>query len=274
MPESQKHGLVWESYMMKHVFLLSDSVLKKKKYTDPHDVSAKYNRFNKNETCSIKCTGSNIICCSDPFRVIKYDNNKKHTMMIICYNQENNWKVVKNVYELDMNIIIRLLRNININKLNSLNELLKSIPKNTRPSPEIKKRYKELSKNLSTNLITINPKVDSKKQRRIQFSFKLNQFKSLFPSYVMDENTSPVFRGIKIIDKIYSPKRIRNNKIKSPIKILKSYKKDKLINICNCNHISILKENSKKKKKELVDDIVRDLCTKFLDDIYKSIKYI
>jgi len=58
--------------------------------------------------------------------------------------------------------------------------------------------------------INISPKVDSKKQRRVQCSIpKVDQILSLFPDIIVSRTTDPIIRGITITSIINSARRIR-----------------------------------------------------------------
>ena len=88
--------------------------------------------------------------------------------------------------------------------------LVKSIPsgKNTNKTYLINK--KELQQKHQMNL-SINPKVDSKSQRRVQCKIPLKLFEQ-YPEYILYRNTEAIVRGVEITKTIQSSPRKRSKK--------------------------------------------------------------
>ena len=142
----------------------------------------KKNKFNENENCSVKTTGSGTICCGDILRFYHYDFTEKNTIIIVHYKQTATEKIVEKIYELDYNADCHKLLFGDLPKevLEKYVKNVKSIPKHIKDkqAKEIFS-YLDEKKNLKEKykyLIIINPKVDSS-QSRVQCSISKNIFK-------------------------------------------------------------------------------------------------
>ena len=98
--QSQNHGFIFENSIRKNVFNLPIE----SNNTDIHDIPKEKNKFNSNENCSIKTTGSDKIFCSDILRFFNYDFNEKNTIIVIAYKQTDTHKIIENIYEIDYKI--------------------------------------------------------------------------------------------------------------------------------------------------------------------------
>ena len=214
--QSQKHGFTFENSTRETIFDLPVE----KNNTDKHDIPKEKNKYNKNENCSIKTTGSKTICCSDILRFYNYNFSEQNTIIVIKYKQTQTEKIVENIYEIDYNRECHKLLFGNLPKeiIQKYVENVKSIPRHIK-GDEAKKIFnyldekKELKKKY-TNIIQINPKVDSS-QSRVQCSipnFEENLKK--FIKYKSTIDKPNLLRGKQIINKIESNKRTRNIKIK------------------------------------------------------------
>ena len=214
--QSQKHGFTFENSTRETIFDLPVE----KNNTDKHDIPKEKNKYNNNENCSIKTTGSKTICCSDILRFYNYNFSEQNTIIVIKYKQTQTEKIVENIYEIDYNRECHKLLFGNLPKeiIQKYVENVKSIPRHIK-GDEAKKIFnyldekKELKKKY-TNIIQINPKVDSS-QSRVQCSipnFEENLKK--FIKYKSTIDKPNLLRGKQIINKIESNKRTRNIKIK------------------------------------------------------------
>ena len=214
--QSQKHGFTFENSTREQIFDLPNE----KNNTDKHDIPKHKNKYNKNENCSIKTTGSETICCSDILRFYDYDFNENNTIIVIKYKQTETEKIVQSIYEIDYNIECHkvLFGNLPKEVIEKYVENVKSIPRHIK-GDEAKKIFnyleekKELKKKY-TNIIQINPKVDSS-QSRVQCS--IPNFEETLKDFIKYKSTSDksnFIRGKQIIHKIESNKRTRHNKTK------------------------------------------------------------
>ena len=214
--QSQKHGFTFENSTREQIFDLPIE----KNNTDKHDIPKHKNKYNKNENCSIKTTGSATICCSDILRFYNYDFNENNTIIVIKYKQTETEKIVQSIYEIDYNIECHklLFGNLPREVIEKYVENVKSIPKHIK-GDEAKKIFnyidekKELKKKYR-NIIQINPKVDSS-QSRVQCSIpNFEENLKEFIKYKSSSDKPNFIRGKQIIHKIESNKRTRHIKTK------------------------------------------------------------
>ena len=216
--ESQGHGKAFEIEIQKSIFGLSDETIKSYKSNAKYDISVKDNKYINNENISnnnisIKTSGSNSINCGDIHRFL---NSSDLTMFIIKYEQCGDYKIAKKTIIIKHDDIMNKLKNdieINnvnyeewINKVTELTENVKNIP--IGPVSKNDKVYNKSAKNLSRNLdFSINCKVDSDKQRRVQCTIPISKYTHL--------DSYEEFDGAMLYDKEYnkmilSPPRKRN----------------------------------------------------------------
>lgn len=212
--QSQKHGFDFENDVRNKVFGLEE----KNNNTDVHDIDKKYNKFNSDENISIKTTQSNVIYCGDILRFYNYDFNEKNTIIIIVYQQKDKIKEIKNIYEVNYTKELHkiLFGNCPLDELLMYVKFIKSIPSG-KIDKEIKTQYKIMKKNIQNNFnmkIQINPKVDSKNQRRVQCS--IPNFDILLQNFITYKscNENPnIIRNVIINKSINSQERVRNQSI-------------------------------------------------------------
>jgi len=213
---NQSHGIFWENEIKNKVFQLPINKNDNRKY----DIEAHENIFNQNENISIKTSGKNKIDCGDIIRFYDDSNfNQKYTIIVILYKQNDLHKEFKKIIEINYDIIMRnfLFGTISNNDINQYVSLVKNIPHGN-ISNSIKLEYLSKKKNLQIEhqmFIKISPKVDSNKQRRVQCSINnLDELLLKFPQNIIYMSESPIVRNINITEKIYSPPRLRNPKVK------------------------------------------------------------
>lgn len=213
--QSQMHGFTFENSIRSKIFNLP----KENNSVYIHDIHHSKNILNMNENVSIKTTGSNTICCGDILRFYDYDFLKTNTIIVIKYDQVSNEKIIKNIYEIDYNKECHklLFGELTYNKIKDYDLYIKNIPKG-KVSYNEKNKYLKYKKELEKDnncLIKINPKVDSKYQRRVQCSisnFEDNLYN--FIKYKSPFETPNIIRGNMIELSIKSHKRVRNSKTK------------------------------------------------------------
>lgn len=209
--QSQAHGLFWDSEIREKVFGLDKCINDTTKY----DICCEQNKFDCNENISIKVSGNNNIDCGDILRFYDIDTEKKTTIILIRYKQINTIKEITEILEIDYNENLRkiLFGTIPRKVLEGYVNYIKSIEPGE-VSKEIKKKYKDCKIKMQTEFdmnINISPKVDSKRQRRVQCSIpKINELFTAHPQFIISRNNESLVRGIKIINCIESGPRIRN----------------------------------------------------------------
>jgi hypothetical protein len=174
------------------------------KYNDVsvHDISKEENALDSTETQSIKTSCGKQIDCGDVLRLFDYDYKEKHTMIVFCYNQENSKRVIKRIFELNMNEEFKkiLFGTRTREQIETLDKYVKSIPKNGKTKIH-SSTYKQMAKDLrekSNGWISYAPKVDSKSQRRLQCSIrKLDEFIEKNKSIVLSDTNTCILRSIE-----------------------------------------------------------------------------
>jgi hypothetical protein len=212
--QSQAHGFIWENEIRVKVFDLPPCSNDTKK----DDIPSDKNKFDTNETISVKTAGGNSIDCGDILRFYDCDFTKKNTIILLKYTQKNDdVKALKEILELNYTKEIHsiLFGTIKREILEEYVQQIKAIPKGN-VSPEINKEYLEkkafLQKEYSMR-IAISPKVDSETQRRVQCSLtRLDKFIKTYPQFILSRTNEPVLRGCTIEKEIESGRRKRNKK--------------------------------------------------------------
>lgn len=212
MPQSQRHGFIFENFIRTMIFLLGEVL----NDTNTHDIPRSQNRFNPNENISIKCSGGNKIECGDIRRFHGYDFTEKNTIIFIQWEQNTaTTKIIKRICEIDYNRALHthLFGTITSEEIEEYDSFIKSIP----PGREAQKQYKvereEKKRELQEihhMMATISPKVDSGKQRRVQCGFYIDRIPEEFITYKSPEETPNLLRGIEIPLTIESTRRQRN----------------------------------------------------------------
>lgn len=217
LTQSQAHGFRWENEIKEKVFGLGIE----KNNTDKHDICCSNNKYNPNETISIKTTGNTSIDCGDILRFYDYDFSKKHTICCVEYKQVTvDTKRISRIYEIDYSQEMRdmLFGSIPKEELIHYRDNVKKIPNNIK-GKEAKEifNYLEEKKRLQKKYnmkIRISPKVDSK-QSRVQCRIpKFNNNLKDYITYKSCKDKVNILRGVEIVLEIFSTRRIRNKKLK------------------------------------------------------------
>tara|TARA_B100001142_G_C14267543_1_gene629556 strand:- start:608 stop:1393 length:786 start_codon:yes stop_codon:yes gene_type:complete len=249
----QRHGYDREQEIREDVFKKPPA---KKQDTDKYDV----NLPNDKTYISIKTTINNTVGCADILRIFDYKNDlvKGFTivMIIVKQIQEGDYKQISDVIEIlfTKEFHSYLFGNITRDKLKEYVDYIHSIPSGReaqeKTANERKKRKLALQNKYKLGL-TINPKVDSKTQRRTQGSFSLLKAKPYitYQSSIHSDSKKPnICRDVELSLRIYSPPR---NK-KDPTKMLNK-KIASFVKWCKENKINY-------------DDMVKKIQSQWLED--------
>ena len=208
--ESQAHGLIFEDYVKKHIYGCTENV----PYTNEIDIPSNSNNLSVN--ISIKTTGNeNLVCLADAKNFYDKLQEEPLYMCVIVYEQKENSKILKKIIEIDLSNSKKILfGSLTRTQIEELDKLIKCIPKG-KVSTTDRKKIHDLKKELNkfSGYVCLNPKVDSKGQRRLQCSF--NKFKKFIqenPQMINLESNNGKFRGGEIPEEIVSPPRKRNTK--------------------------------------------------------------
>lgn len=176
MAEVQAHGNAYEDYKIYNLTGLSKKEydkLKKNGYTSPFDL---VKDLKVDFDGAIKTTGNNTICCSDIQRMYGHGD---YTLIVGVYNQVDNKKVFHTEYQffIKKEDFDKLWGNTSVEKLNEYVNKVKSIKHGKEAQEEYQKvaDFWKLDVKDDNALFVINPKVDSKKQRRVQCSLHIDK---------------------------------------------------------------------------------------------------
>ena len=208
--QSQSHGLFWDSEIRQRVFGLPECKNDTKKF----DICCDENKLNSNENISIKTSGNSNIDCGDILRFYDRDN-ADITMIVIRYDQNTSHKTISEIVELNYNEELRdiLFGSVTRDILEEYVKFVRDIHVG-KVSKEIKNEYIKMKNEIQKNYnmkINISPKVDSKKQRRVQCSIpKMESLFKDYPQFVLSRTKENIVRGVNITQEIKSTRRIRN----------------------------------------------------------------
>lgn len=177
--ENQSHGKLFEIYI-RDLFLNGKD--DGSKPLDAFDIKA------CKETCgvpvSIKMTKSETICLADAQRAFSIDHSFK--MIVGAYRQEGDEKCVWQIYEFNITADewSILKGNLDLELIANFNQKIKSYPigkhsEGRKYSRDFKKKMNEKY----NSFLKINPKIDSKNQRRLQCSITLSDLKSVVKNW-------------------------------------------------------------------------------------------
>ena len=176
MAEVQAHGNKYEDYKIRQLTGLSKKEydkLKKKGYTSPFDL---VKGLKVDFDGAIKTTGNNTVCCSDIQRMYGHGD---YALIVGAYNQVDNKKVFHTEYQffIKKEDFDKLWGNTSVEKLNEYVNKVKSV----KHGKEAQEEYQKVAESWKLDfkddnaLFVINPKVDSKKQRRVQCSLHIDK---------------------------------------------------------------------------------------------------
>ncbi len=213
MPASQLAGFIRENEIRVRVFRLP----RETNHTGTHDIACSDNRFDPTENVSVKTTVSRTLCCGDLLRFFDYDfGRSRNTIICIQHKQVGEFKVAVEACEIRYTKAMHqyLFGTVTRGELEAYVRLVKTIP-HGRCDAATRTTYKAEAKRLKDlhrMEITLNPKVNSSSQRRVQCTItRYNVRLSSFISQTMLPKglKGPRIRTQRIARIIHSPKRVR-----------------------------------------------------------------
>ena len=215
--EVQKHGFIWENEIIQNVFHVSREEVKKvTTYTGKFDLPAVLNHIDGCDV-SIKTTGSpNTVDMADAFRF--YDSicsGKMLHLIVLIYKQDKTrgTKTIMDIVEVDVTgtkeMMDKLFKNVTREDIEELDNAVKNVPQNRKPTAEEHKAMYDIHKKLigKTGEIYFNIKCDSV-QSRLQCSFnKFSGFLEKNPDKIIARTNTNHFRGGLILMELQSPCR-------------------------------------------------------------------
>lgn len=177
MSEVQAHGNKYESIIIYERTGLSKKKydkLKKGGYTSSFDLC--YGLFVDYDA-SIKTTSSNTICCSDLLKMMGHTGD--YRLIVGCYEQVGNEKVFHTQYEffIESQHYEMLWAGMKYDLIEDYVNKVKSVQRGEEGQRQYQlvAEYWKSEVQSDESMFVINPKVDSKKQRRVQCSVKLDE---------------------------------------------------------------------------------------------------
>lgn len=211
MAEVQIHGNLFEDKIIYEYTGLHKTEYQKlitQGYTSPFDMVDGVKVIGN---WNVKTTGSDGIGCGDILRFYDHLDKFSFTMIVGKYTQQGNQKIYDRIYEFyfepkDMKVVFS---NIPRNVLKNFDDYVKSIPYGKAGQTANRKIWKEKRKEILDNhdpcLISINAKIDSKVQRRVQCGLKISDLIKHIPYKIYTEN----YVGINLPYVQNSPPRSR-----------------------------------------------------------------
>ena len=222
--EVQKHGFVWEKEIIQNVFKVPHEDVKKINYTNKFDLPAELNHIDGCDI-SIKTTGNvNTVGMADALRV--YDSissGKLLHLIVLTYKQDKTrgTKTIREIVEVDVTgtqeMKDKLFKNVTREDIVELDNAVKSVPQNRKPTAEEHKAMYTIHKNLiaKTGEIYFNIKCNSE-QSRLQCSFnKFSSFLEKNPDKIIARSNTNQFRGGTITAELQSSCRQFKKKCKN-----------------------------------------------------------
>ena len=174
--EVQAHGNYYEDLKTRQITGLSKvdyDALKENGYTSGMDIMKGLLSISD---YSIKTTNGNKIDCGD---VLRRRQETDYNLVVGCYSQVGENKVFHTEYTfyIKPEHEQKLWGRMNYNLLAEYVNYIKNIPAGKKAQQETKTERTVLKNCISDKnaLVKIHPKVDSKKQRRVQCSVKINE---------------------------------------------------------------------------------------------------
>ncbi|AIX42298.1 hypothetical protein Syn7803C16_79 [Synechococcus phage ACG-2014f] len=176
MAEVQLHGNIYEETVIRDITGLDKSAYDKTKkngYTSVWDIEK--GEYSDNNI-SIKTTGSNTVCMGDAVRMASHTS---YNLVVGVYDQRGNTKVFTTEYTFYITDADtkKIWGTMEVGEVTAFVDFVKSIPHGKEGQTSTKEYRNEFLSQIQDKsaLMVINPKVDSKKQRRVQCSMRLSQ---------------------------------------------------------------------------------------------------
>ena len=174
--EVQQHGNYYEDLKTRQITGLDKKTydsLKSNGYTSGMDIMQ---GLLSEDDYSIKTTGCNVVDCGD---ILRRRQEEKYNLVVAVWEQVGMTKIFHTEYTfyISPSDTQKLWGKMSYMKLKEYDDYIKSIPSGLDGQQE-SKVTRTILKTVTEDknaLFTINPKVDSKKQRRVQCSLKIKQ---------------------------------------------------------------------------------------------------
>ena len=206
MPESQQHGCIWEDFIKKDVYRVTQKI----PYTSEFDIPKELNIHSPDTSVSIKTTQSKSVDMGDALRI--YNQSGNIDLLVLRYKQEEDEKKLVEIVRCKMPSREQFFQGVTLEEIQKLQTMIKSVPSG-KPDETLLQSihtYKE-SLNSKSGFIHFRPKLDSKNQRRLQCSIvDFEAILTKFPELILDRNTEGKLFTTSIPITIRSCRRQRN----------------------------------------------------------------
>lgn len=189
--ENQKHGFLIEN-RIKRSFRIQDKI----GYTSKWDMPSIKG--------SIKTTGSNIVYLGDATRI--WEIECCWILIVARYKQEKEKKIFFEIreYHIDKEETNTLRGNLPMEEVKRFHSDLGAFPEGSHiEAQQFHRHRKKEIKDRYNSVIKLNPKVDSKKQRRLQCSVSIDDLDMVIKPNIYTKT----YRGIKLPLEIKSKRR-------------------------------------------------------------------
>ena len=211
---NQGHGFKIERAILSGPFQIPEE--KHETYTSIFDLPCAENRFNNCENISVKAMRGDSCGLGDALRIFNYKEHDCVTLIVVNHMQQSgSLKKITGVTEISMGgsqVHKMLFNEVTQAEVQKLNDMIKAVPagvSRTHASRVAVHAYKK-ELNAKSGLISFNPKMDSKNQRRLQCSMKLSQIRAKHPEMILSSCTEAVVRGTPIPPTVCSGPRKRS----------------------------------------------------------------
>ena len=175
--EVQSHGNDYEDFVIKRITGLSKGEYDKLKgnggYTSSMDI---VKGLLSDKDRSVKTAKGNKVDCGDILRRMR---ETEYEIVVGQYRQDGGNKIVHTeyVFNIKPEDYTKLWGNMKYELVEEFDQYVKSIPKTREGQQSTKAERTERKNKIACKdaLMVIHPKVDSKSQRRVQCSFKIDQ---------------------------------------------------------------------------------------------------
>lgn len=162
---------------------------------------------------SIKMTKTETVGLADARRAFSLEQDFK--MIVAVYKQDRDFKVIWQVYEFNIKASewACLKGNLDFDIVDNFHKEISSFSEGDHVAARVyaKNRKKEIASQFSS-MIKLNPKIDSKKQRRLQCSIDITTLTIMVKDWVpYSQYNFGEYRGIKLPMVIFSKKRKFNS---------------------------------------------------------------
>jgi len=215
----QSHGFTWEKDILRSVYGATETELESIGYTASKDFPGSFNKLDPGVDLSIKTTKTpDVVCMADALRVFESCGpGDPFHLVVVTYNQSSpTTKTLASIVEIDLTDSREyLFGSVTYEDIRELNNLIKAVPSGRRKTAEESKAIKEFNFKIKnkTGAIILNPKIDSKSQRRLQCSFnRFRKFVDENPTRIIAQSLDGNFRTGQIQETIVSSPRVLKEK--------------------------------------------------------------